>query len=166
MVLVQLPTPDETNDNIVAFWTPKTPATQGTPMELSYDVAFGKPDIPQNPMGMAINTFIGDGNSIGGGRVPQSYRIIIDFAGGPLSKLPANAPVNGQVTALEEGEIVEHFVEYHEQIKGWRLSILAKPAAKKPLHLRAFLNTDNTALTETWTYRLPANNRILVKEKE
>ncbi|MGD9850846.1 MAG: glucan biosynthesis protein G [Nitrospirales bacterium] len=166
VVLVQLPTPDETNDNIVAFWTPKAPVTQGTPLELAYDIGFGKADIPQNPMGTAVNTFIGDGNRIGGGRVPQSYRIIIDFAGGPLSKLPANAPVNGQVTALEEGEILEHFVEYHEQIKGWRLSILAKPAAKKPLHLRAYLNTEATALTETWTYRLPANNRILVKEKE
>jgi glucans biosynthesis protein len=135
-------------------------------MALAYDVGFGKANISQNPMGAVVNTFIGDGNRIGGGNVPKAYRIIIDFAGGPLSKLPANAPINGQVTALDNGEILEHFVEYHEEIQGWRLSILAKPADKKPLHVRAFLKTDSTTLTENWTYRLPANNHILAQETE
>jgi glucans biosynthesis protein len=117
-------------------------------------------------MGTVVNTFIGDGNRIGGGNAPNAYRIIVDFNGGPLSKLSSNAPINGQVTLLEGGEILEHFVEYHEQIKGWRLSILAKPSPKNPLHLRAFLHNERTALTETWTYRLPVNNNILAKEKE
>lgn len=161
VVLVQLPTPQETNDNIVAFWTPKTPVTPETQLHLAYDVRFGKADITGNPMGTVIKTFIGDGNIIGGGKVPNAYRIILDFTGGPLDKLASDAPVKSQVTALEGGEVLEHFVEYHEQIKGWRLSILAKPAEKKSLHLRAFLNSDTTTLTETWTYRLPVINHIL-----
>ena len=166
VVLVQLPTADETNDNIVAFWTPKAPVTLNTPLRLAYDVSFGKADIPQNPMGTVVNTFIGDGNRIGGGNVPNAYRVIIDFTGGPLSKLSSNAPINGQVTMLDGGEILEHFVEYHEQIKGWRLSILAKPSPQHQLHLRAFLHNEKTALTETWTYRLPANNNVLAEGKE
>jgi glucans biosynthesis protein len=80
--------------------------------------------------------------------------------------MPADAPISGQFTVLDNSDILEHFVEYHEQIQGWRLSILAKPQDKKPLHLRAFLKTDSTALTETWTYRLPTNNQILAQEKE
>ena len=166
VVFVQLPTADETNDNIVAFWTPQAPVTSKTPLKLAYNVSFGKANITQNPMGTAVNTFIGDGNRIGGGNAPNAYRVIIDFTGGPLSKLSSNAPINGQVTALEGGEILEHFVEYHEQIKGWRLSILARPARNKPLNMRAFLNTDSTTLTETWTYRLPVNNHILAEAKE
>lgn len=165
VVLVQLPTPQETNDNIVAFWTPKTPVTPETPLSLAYDVNFGTSDISGNPMGTVLHTFIGDGNRIGGGKVPNAYRIIIDFTGGPLAKLSADTPINGQVTALEGGEILEHFVEYNAQIKGWRLSILAKPAQNKPLHVRAFLNTETTTLTETWTYRLPVMNNILAVEK-
>jgi glucans biosynthesis protein len=165
VVLVQLPTPQETNDNIVAFWTPKSPVTPQTPLNLAYDVSFGKADITGNPMGTVAKTFIGDGNVIGGGKVPNAYRIILDFTGGPLDKLSSDAPVKGQVTALDSGELLEHFVEYHEQIKGWRLSILAKPAQNKPLHLRAFLNADTTTLTETWTYRLPVMNNILAVEK-
>ena len=166
VVLVQLPTSDETNDNMVAFWTPKAPVTPDTPLALAYHVSFGQSDIPQNPMGTVVNTFIGDGNRIGGGKTPNAYRIIVDFTGGPLSKLSSNSPINGQVTALEGGEILEHFVEYHEPIKGWRLSILAKPLPQKPLHLRAFLNNEATTLTETWTYRLPVNNTILTNGKE
>ncbi len=166
VVLVQLPTPLETNDNIVAFWTPKAPVTPDTPLNFAYDVSFGKDDMPENSMGTVVQTFIGDGNLIGGGKVPNAYRIIIDFNGGPLSKLASDAPISSQVTSLDDGEILEHFVEYSEQLKGWRLSILAKPAEKKPLHLRAFLKTDTTTLTETWTYRLPANNNILVKEQQ
>ncbi len=166
VVLVQLPTPNETHDNIVAFWTPVAPVTRETPLEMSYDVSFGKATLSQNPLGTVVNTFIGDGNRIGGGTVPQAYRIIIDFAGGPLSKMPPDAPISGQVTVLDNSDILEHFVEYHEQIQGWRLSILAKPQDKKPLHLRAFLKTDSATLTETWTYRLPMNNHILAQEKE
>jgi glucans biosynthesis protein len=116
-------------------------------------------------MGTVVKTFIGDGNRIGGGKVPGAYRIIVDFNDGPLSKLPANTLVSGQVTAFDGGEVLEHFVEYYEQIKGWRLSILAKPAQNKPLHLRAFLKADTTTLTETWTYRLPVMNNILAVEK-
>jgi len=166
VVLVQLPTADETNDNMVAFWTPNAPVTPDTPLVFAYHVSFGKSDIPQNPMGVVDNTFIGDGNRIGGGNVPNAYRVIVDFIGGPLNALSSNSPINSQVTALEDGEILEHFVEYHEQIKGWRLSILAKPFLQKPLHLRAFLHNETTTLTETWTYRLPANNHILAEEKK
>jgi len=166
VVLVQLPTSDETNDNMVAFWTPKAQVTPDTPLALAYHVSFGQSDIPQNPMGTVVNTFIGDGNRIGGGKAPNAYRVIVDFTGGPLNKLSSNSPINGQVTALEGGEILEHFVEYHEPIKGWRLSILAKPLPQKPLHLRAFLNNEATTLTETWTYRLPVKNTILTNGKE
>ena len=162
VVLVQLPTNDETNDNIVAFWSARAPVTPETPLTLAYHVNFGKARIPQNPMGTVVNTFIGDGNRIGGGNVPGAYRIIVDFAGGPLAKHSASAPISSQVTALDDCcEILEHYVMYNEIIKGWRLSILAKHAATKPLHLRAFLRNAESTLTETWTFRLPANNNIL-----
>ncbi len=166
IVFVQLPTPDETNDNIVAFWTPQSSVSSESSLEFSYDVRFGKADLTRNPMGRVVNTFIGDGNRIGGGKAPHAYRVIIDFVGGPLGKLSSKARINGQVTALDGGEILEHYVEYHEQIKGWRLSILARPSPRQPLHLRAFLNNETTTLTETWTYRLPVHDNILADEKE
>jgi periplasmic glucans biosynthesis protein len=161
VVLVQLPTPSETNDNIVAFWTPVEPLPPGEPYRMSYQVDFGPPGAERAPLGQTAHTFVGDGSIVGGGHVEGAYRVIVDFRGGPLDRLRPSAPVTGRVTALEDGEVLEHFVEYNAPARAWRLSILAKPAADRPLALRAYLNEGERTLTETWTYRLPPDNDIL-----
>lgn len=161
VVLVQLPTPNETNDNIVAFWTPAAKIQQPGQLLFDYRIRFGGPDLAAEPLGRTINTFVGDGNRVGGGSEKGAYRLIVDFAGGPLQKLPKDAPVVGNVTMLEQGELIEQFVEYNEPLQSWRLSILARPAKDKPVSLRAFLTEGEGALTETWTYRLPPVNDIL-----
>jgi glucans biosynthesis protein len=161
VVLVELPTDSETNDNIVAFWSPGKPVGKNQSLTYDYTISFGDRMVGEEPAGQAINTFVGDGNMVGGGTVPGAYRLIVDFAGGPLQKLSAGAPVVSSVVAGENGEVIEHFVEYAPSEHVWRLSILAKPADEKPLALRAFLSKDGEAVSETWTYRLPANNTIL-----
>ncbi|MBQ4797167.1 glucans biosynthesis protein MdoG, partial [Pectobacterium versatile] len=40
--LVEIPTADETNDNIVAFWTPETLPEKGKPLEVKYRLHFTK----------------------------------------------------------------------------------------------------------------------------
>jgi glucans biosynthesis protein len=41
------------------------------------------------------------------------------------------------------------------------LSILAKPAEGQPLALRGFLKKEDEAVSETWSYDIPADNDIL-----
>jgi glucans biosynthesis protein len=158
VVLVQLPSPNETNDNIVAFWTPAEQVAAGEPFTLEYTLQFGNSAIVGEPMGQAIKTLVGDGNRTGGGASAGAYRFIVDFAGGPLDKLSPRAKIVGAVTALENGEVLDHYVEYVPTQRCWRLSMLAKPAADGPLDLRAYLKQDQETLTETWTYRLAADN--------
>lgn len=154
VVLVQLPTPVETNDNIVAFWTPREKYRIGQPYSLEYSLDFGDGLISQSPMAYVSNTFVGAGDVIGGGNVKDSFRLVIDFKDGPLAKLDPNASVIADVTGTEDTRILEQFVEYNEPLKTWRLSILAKPLPNKPLSLRAFLKHKDEAVSETWTYRL------------
>lgn len=161
VVLVQLPTPSETNDNIVAFWTPAEPLSRDTPLRLAYQVHFGGPAVGGHPAGQVVHSFVGDGNIVGGGNVEGAYRVIVDFRGGILDRLGAEAVVTGTVTALDGGEVLEDFVEYNVPAQAWRLSILAKPARDRDLSLRAFLSHEDTAVSETWSYRLPAENDIL-----
>jgi len=160
VVLVQLPSPNETNDNIVAFWTPAEPIAVGEPQSLDYTLQFGNAAIAGEPMGQAIKTLVGDGNRTGGGASAGAYRLIVDFAGGPLDRLTSRAKIVGSVTALEKGEVLDHYVEHVPSQHCWRLSILAKPAAEGPLVLRAYLKREQETLTETWTYRLAADNDI------
>lgn len=87
--------------------------------------------------------------------------MIVDFAGGDLARIPADAAVTATLTAQEQGEILEQYVEYNAPQKAWRLSMLAKPAEGRPLDVRGFLTVGGQTLTETWTYRLPAKNDIV-----
>ncbi len=161
VVLVELPTGDETNDNIVAFWAPQSPPPPGRPLRLSYTLSFGGPDVPAEPMGRAAATFVGNGAIVGGGSVKGAYRLVVDFAGGPLAGLPPDAPVTGVVSAQDGGEVLEHYVEYVKPAHRWRLSVLAKPAPGRPLALRAYLRDGKRTLTETWSYELPPGNDIV-----
>jgi periplasmic glucans biosynthesis protein len=163
VVLVELPSAQEINDNIVAFWSPDKQPEAGQTMKFSYTLKFGSSDIPDEPMGHAVNTFVGDGDKVGGGNVKGAYRVIVDFAGKPLARLSPHASVVATVSAQQDGKVLEHYVQYVAAVHRWRLSILAKPAQGKPLALRAFLKDGDQTLTETWNYLLPADNDILAK---
>ena len=161
VVLVQLPTNNETNDNIVAFWTPDEPVREGQSLSFDYSLKVGGPSVSGGDRARAERTFVGDGNRVGGGTVEGAYRVIVDFAGGPLKDLSADAPVTSAVTAGGDAEVIEHFVEFLSPVNRWRLSILAKPAEGQPLALRAFLKNEEEAVSETWSYDIPADNDIL-----
>jgi glucans biosynthesis protein len=160
VVLVEIPTRSETNDNIVAFWRPEAAVKAGQQLDYEYTVVFGGPTVPDQPSARAVQTFVGDGNRIGGGDAEGAYRIIIDFAGGLLDTLDPGASVVSKVTGGKNVEVIEHFVEYLEPNGRWRLSMLVRPAPSEVLSLRAFLSLDDKPLTETWTYELPADEDI------
>lgn len=160
VVLTQLPSSAETNDNIVAFWHPAALPESGE-YRFSYTLSFGDADIAAHPLGQVVNTFVGHGDRIGGGDAKEAYRILVDFSGSLLADLSPDAPVVGQVTIMEGGELIEQFVEYNAPCECWRLSILARPAKDEALALRAYLSSQQETLTETWNYRLPADNEYL-----
>lgn len=160
IVLVQIPTRDETNDNIVAFWSPSNPVAADRRLEFGYELSLGSTIPLEDPPARVRNTFVGRGDIIGGGKVKGAYRLIADFQGGPLEALPDDAPVTAEVNAMLGGKVLEQYVERVEQNGHWRLSILAQPAEGRPLELRAHLRQDGETLSETWTYTLPVENDI------
>lgn len=156
VILVEIPTDKETNDNIVAFWTPKAEVKPGTRLDLSYEVHLGGGATPAQTGGFASATYVGFGDVIGGGDVKGTVRVLADFTGGELPGLPANATVTAVVNVNEGAELIHQTVFPVPENKGWRLSLLVKPPKDKPLEMRAFLKMDSAILTETWTYRVEA----------
>jgi glucans biosynthesis protein len=154
VVLVEIPSGSETNDNIVAFWKPDQAVKGGERNRFEYALAFGTPEVTGHPSGRAIHTFLGDGNRTGGGDLDGAYRFIVDFQGKTLDALRPDAAVVSQVTGGDGVEVIEHFVEYINARDAWRLSILVRPPTGKPLTLRGFLSLDDQPLTETWTYSM------------
>ena len=160
VVLVEIPTDSETNDNIVAFWSPDADAKAGAKYELDYSLDFGGPDIPDEPMARAVATYVGTAKPPPGINAKSVYRAVVDFAGGPLSGIGSGKSVRAVVSGLEGTQILSQNVYWVQANKHWRLAILAAPAPGKPLDLRAFLKSGGKTLSETWTYALPSSNRI------
>lgn len=157
VVLVEIPTDSETNDNIVAFWKPGEDAGAGTHHTFAYTLSFGHSDLTGQKSGRVVKTFVGDGNRTGGGDVEDAYRIIVDFAGGPLDKLKPDAAVISNVSEAsgsEGAEILEHYVEYIAADNNWRLSMLVRPGKGDAPIFRGQLLLDGKPLTEVWTYPL------------
>ncbi len=152
--LVQIPTPDETNDNIVAFWVPDAPPPIGKPFDFEYRIRWQKDTEMRAPLAYVTQTRRGHGYS----RVPDpSVGFVVDFDGAVLRKLPPESLVEPVVTTDANGEIVESRVYRNDVTGGFRLRLRVKPIdAKKPVELRAFLKSGNQTLSTTWSYVLPA----------
>lgn len=163
VVLVEIPTDSETNDNVVAFWKPKGGASKGEHRKLDYTLSFGGKDVAGQETGRAVNTFVGDGDRTGGGDAANAFRIIVDFAGGPLDALKPDAAVVGNASIGSGGdgaEVLEHYVEFIEADNNWRLSMLVRPGKGMDTVLRGQLLLDDKPLTEVWTYSLSEAARI------
>ena len=159
ILLVQIPTKNEFMDNIVAFWSPASAIDGGTRLDLKYRLRFGGPAIAQTKLGQVVNTFVGrdvvDATSQAG-----QHRFVVDFKGPSLDQFKAAAAVAAEISSQEGTEILEHQLKRVDSTGFWRLSILARADADRPLVLRASLYVNGRQATETWSYQLDANNSL------
>ena len=146
--LVEIPTPDETNDNIVAFWAPDTLPAVGEPIEFEYRLHWFLDQI-RPPAGVAVATRRGHSKT----HEPDLERFVVDFDGAYLGKKGPD-PLIEPVVSVEGGAKLVHATVQKNPYNGtWRLAFaLRADGSKKPVELRAFLRKPPHALTETWTY--------------
>jgi glucans biosynthesis protein len=151
--LVEIPNPNETNDNIVAYWIPEGHPPPKTPYDIEYRLLWQK-DTPTRPPSSWVTQ-----TRRGRGYVKEddgSLGFVIDFDGPALRKLPPDSRIEDVVSTDSNGEIVEHFVHRNDASAGWRLSLrLRRLNDDKPVELRAFLRSGTNTLSETWSYILP-----------
>jgi glucans biosynthesis protein len=153
--LVQIPTPDETNDNIVAFFSPDVSPPPLQPLDIEYRMLWQKDSEVRPSLAYVSQTRRGHGYV----RKPDdSISLIVDFEGPSLRKLTSETPVQGVVSADQNIDIIETNAYRNDVTGGWRLTIrLRRQDDKKPGELRAFLRNGGTTLSETWSYILPVN---------
>ncbi len=148
VMLIEMPSDIETNDNIVAFWQPEQSPLPGEPLEIAYRLHWyaDNATVPARSRTLATR--------IGALREAQATRFVIDFGQGELAKLPPAAVVTAHVSAGSGGVVSDVVTQYNEFTRGWRVAFrLGTEDADAPIELRCFLATDGRALTETWTYR-------------
>jgi len=148
VMLIEMPSDIETNDNIVAFWEPRQSPNPGEPLEIAYRLHWyaDNPALPPRSRTLATR--------IGALRDLEATRFVIDFGQGELAKLAPGAVVTANVSASPGGVVSDVVTQYNEYTDGWRIAFkLGTEDADEPIELRCFLATDGRALTETWSYR-------------
>jgi periplasmic glucans biosynthesis protein len=154
--LVQLPTPDETNDNAVAFWVPETTPKPGQPFDIEYRMLWQKETDTQPPLSWVVQTRRGHGYLR---KVDDSIALIIDFEGPALAKLPPDTELQGIVTSDANGKLLETNAYRNDVTGGWRLAVrMRRNDDAKPVELRGYLRQGNETLSETWSYRRRATS--------
>lgn len=161
--LVEIPTADETNDNIVTFWSPEKLPEPGKAFDFQYRLHFTRDEdkLHDKDIAWVKETLrsAGDIKQINLARQPDgSTTFLVDFVGEEMSRLPADTALKSQVSVGDNGEVIEQRVRYNPETKGWRLILRLKVKdTKQPTEMRAALINGEKALTETWSYQLPAN---------
>lgn len=151
--LMQLHTPDETNDNVVAYWVPEKLPAPGQPLSLNYQIRW-QGDAQQRPPGSwAVQSRVGRGFAE---LALNEHQYVIDFNGPTLDALPADAIVKPVVSSNVNGQIVERNAYRNEAAGTWRLTVRVKQLNPlRPVELRAFLQHEQDTVSETWTNVIP-----------
>lgn len=151
--LVEIPSPNEWNDNIVAFWVPAALPAPKQPLDFSYRTYWQKDVETRPPEAWVAQSRLGVGPAKGDN---GALGFAVDFVGPALRKLPADAKVDAVLSAGDNGKILEQGVERNDVSGGYRVVLrLSRIDPAKPVELRLYLKSADRALSETWSYLLP-----------
>jgi periplasmic glucans biosynthesis protein len=153
--LVQIHTPNETNDNIVAYWVPERLPAPGEPLDFTYRLHWqGARTVQQPPGAWVTQSRVGRGYR---DLADDEQQFIVDFTGPSLAALTPAAPVNAVVSAPANAEILETNAYFVEATGVWRMTVRIKQIdLTKPAELRGYLQNGPDVLTETWSNLVPA----------
>jgi periplasmic glucans biosynthesis protein len=153
--LLQLPTSGEFDDNIVAFWVPAQVPAPGQPLDIAYRLVFQGDEQQRPPNGWTVQSRLGRGHEK---QAQGEFQYVVDFAGPALDTLPADAGVRAVVTPGGNARLLERNAYRNEATGAWRMTLrVQRIDATQPVELRAFLQREQHALTETWTTFIPAD---------
>lgn len=146
--LAELSAPDETNDNIVAYWVPERLPPVGEAIEFEYKLHWFSDQI-RPPAGFVAATRSGHSQT----HEPELRRFVVDFDGPYLRQQKPDPAIEADVWVGDGAKLAYKTVQKNPYNGTWRLGFGIKPdATGRPVELRCFLKKSPHVLSETWTY--------------
>ena len=146
VMLFEIPSDQESNDNIVAFWRPEEPIPAGAEWQGSYRLHWCRniEAIAERPASVVATR-------VGEGPVDGSRRFVVEFMGG---RLPRTASATPEAKVWSGSAQPQHVAcRYDEYTGAWRVSFFIVPTDESPVELRCHLALSDEAVTETWMYQ-------------
>ena len=154
VMLYEIPTRKEIEDNIVAFWVPTAPAKVGNSYDLAYSLNWTGTDPGPQSLARVVDCWTGTAGSPGHEPTAGARRLVADFTGKNLTGLTRDSGVQAVVTASNGKLLASHVYPVVGVASRWRLIVELAQADRKPGSLRAYLKNGADALSETLLYDL------------
>lgn len=144
--LFEIPTADEYQDNIVAFWRPRRALRAGREHRFGYRLHWGVAHPWRPELARVVRTRAG---AVPGG---SGREFVLDLEGDALARLdPATARLDVSAAA---GTISSAVLHSNPEAGGWRAAFLLEPGNANVSELQArVLDGAGNPLSETWLYR-------------
>jgi periplasmic glucans biosynthesis protein len=152
--LVEIPTDDEINDNVTAYWCPEKSPAAGDSVSLSYRLHWLADEPYPTPLGRCVATRLGRGGQAGRPRPNGVRKFDVEFLGGPLKDVPYGVKPE-LVLWASRGEFTYTYAEaVPDDVPGhWRALFDLTAGGSEPIELRLYLKNGEQVLTETWLYQ-------------
>lgn len=149
VVLFEIPSKREYNDNIIAFWQPDAWKAKSS-YRLHYRLHWCDARPPKR-VAQVVASRVGAPGHAGVPDGKRGVKFVVDFAGGELARRGADS-FQSEAT-VTKGKLLEPVVvKRNPATKGWRAVVDAEPTSGDPMEIRLRLH-DNKPLTETWSYQ-------------
>jgi glucans biosynthesis protein len=144
--LIEIPSDNEVNDNIIAYWRPRQGLAAGGEANFTYRESWCwfPPDQPP----LATVTRIRQGR----GSQQRRRRFVIDLNGDVLADAGIVAGLKANLSATPGNIHNQRLIPYPER-KGARLSFELEPANDTLSELRLVLEAGGRPVSETWLFR-------------
>jgi glucans biosynthesis protein len=152
VVLVEIPSDSEINDNIVAYWQPKQPIPARSEFSFAYQMFWGGEPALSGPTAVVCATRRGRASLRGDSPI---RRFVVDYELRATEGDPPSSP-EARVSA-SAGTVTEVTIQKNPLTGGWRLTFKLDPEDAESIELRADLMLDDTLAAEHWLYRWTAS---------
>lgn len=151
--LVEIPSDEEANDNIVAYWVPAEPARAGEAREYAYRLSWGDlPPDPQAQVAHVVETRAGHGGYSGLRGTRGFRKFVVDFRGGLLDRLDPGTALAPMVS-VTSGELTSSTVQYIAETGVWRVVIDVTAGDDAVVELSVHLAGFGRKLSEDWLFQ-------------
>jgi glucans biosynthesis protein len=152
--LVQIPSPDETNDNIVAYWVFDQATPPGRPLNVGYRIHYQQATLTLPPH---LATVLQSRRGRGFVQIPDGdIKFVVEFEGAVLKPYKGDHKPDLMLTNAGNAEFTDRNLYQNEETGNWRMIVrMHRIDASKPIELRGFLADNGKPISETWSYIVP-----------